>query len=198
MSVDERLRSALRDQADTFGPPVEAALERTRSRGRAARWRTAAGALVGTAAVAAAVVGTYPWLEVSGPRDTNVAVEPTATDPTTAAVPLRGGIESVVTAPDRLAGRWVLQLNGNGTMDVRPPAEFSGDVTGALFTADSSNFRTTLFQQDVCTDDGTGIYVWLRAGEGIEFDVVSDPCAARRQFFEESSWRLSTEGDPRG
>ncbi len=192
MSVDERLRSALRDQAHSFVPSVETALEDVRSQGRRPRWRSATVAVASTAAVAAAVVGAVAWLGHTGPQGAPPAGGPTsatlATDPTSAT--LEGRITADVAAPQDLAGTWTLPLNGNGSIDVEPPAGYSGSVSGALFAAYGSTFRTTLFQTDVCAGDGTGTYRWLETGDRVEFHVTSDPCAARVRFFEDSAWTV--------
>ncbi len=197
MSVDDRLRGALRDQADAFVPPVETALDRVRARG--ARWRSATAALVAAAAVAAivAIGGVWAVAELDGQDALPPAESPMAPEsPTRAAADdatsLRGPIRAEVPGPAALAGTWKLTLHGNGTMDVAPPAGYDGDVSGALFTADTASFRTTLFGRDVCRGDGTGIYSWLRVGERIEFQGVSDTCADRSAFFENSPWVVST------
>jgi hypothetical protein len=109
------------------------------------------------------------------------------------ASPLRGRITADVTEPAALAGTWTLTLNGNGTMDVEPPAGYEGGVSTALFTASSTSLRTRLFQEDLCRDDGTGFYSWLRVAERVELQEVSDTCADRSTFFENATWVVSTE-----
>ena len=203
MSVDDRLRSALRDQADSFLPSVEGALDRVHARGRAERWRSAAVAMTSSAAAVAAIIGALALLGVPGREGTTGPVEqPTAstsgTPTDTAPTPLRGSITGDIDQPGELAGRWTVRLNGNGTMDVTPPLGYAGDVSRALFTADGTSFRTTLFQADLCRGDGTGIYDWLRVGEQVEFQVVSDTCDSRSRFFEDSAWSVSTAAEPPG
>jgi hypothetical protein len=192
VSVDERLRSALRDQAQSFAPSVEAALEDVRNRGRRPRWRSATVAVASTAAAAAALAGAVAWLGHTGTQDGPPADEPSpstvAVDPTSAT--LQGRITANVAAPQDLAGTWTLPLNGNGSIDVEPPTDYPGVVSGALFSTYGSTFRTTLFQTDVCAGDGSGTYRWLETGDRIEFHVTSDPCATRVRFFEESAWTL--------
>lgn len=200
MSVDDRLRTALRDQADAFVPQVEESLDRVRARGRRERWRTSVVAVAASAAAAAAVVGAVMALDLSRPQEAPLVERPTAsaTDPVTDApeAPLRGTITSNVERPDALAGRWSLRLNGNGSIDVSPPAGFGGDLSGSAFTADGTSFRTSLFGNGLCADDGTGIYNWLQVGDRIEFQTVSDTCAARARFFGESAWAVSTDAAP--
>lgn len=203
MSVDDRLRSALREQANSFLPPVETALDRVHARGRIERWRGAAVAMMASAGAAVAIFGALAMLDGPGEDDAPPPLEqptgsPSGTATDTPQPPLRGSITGDVKQPAELAGRWTIRLNGNGTMDVTPPAGFAGVVSGALFTADSTSFRTTLFQADLCSGDGTGIYDWLRVGERIEFQVVSDTCDGRSRFFEDSAWSLSTGAGARG
>lgn len=206
MSVDERLRSAFREQAEVLTPEVDDALADVRRRGRAARRRGAALGLV-AAAAAATVVGVIAGLDLGGRGEGLPAGGPSSpaedgsrspVGPTTPTGSLRGGLDGTVTTPRELAGAWSLQLNGNATLDVSPPADYAGTVAGALFTADGSTFRTTLFGADLCAGDGTGIYRWLAVGDRVEFEVVSEPCLARSQFFEDTDWTVSTGSRPRG
>jgi hypothetical protein len=196
MSVDDRLRSALRDQADGFVPQVEESLDRVRARGRRERWRTSAVVVAAPVAAAAAVAAAVLAVDVPRQQDPLPVDRPTAsvTDSATDAppAPLRGTIIGAVERPDALAGRWSLELNGNGSLDVSPPAGFGGDLSGSAFTADGTSFRTSLFGRDLCAEDGTGIYSWLRVGDRIEFQTVSDTCAARARFLTQTAWAPST------
>lgn len=202
MSVEERLRLALQDQAVTVQPDVETALAGVHARGGAVRSRRAALAGAGVAASVAAVVGAVVWAGPFGREAGPPAGGPTRsavpTDRPPGVLPLRGVIEGAVTDPPELAGSWSLRLNGNATLDVVAPQDYPGVLAGALYTADRSSFRTTLFQSDVCSADGTGIYTWLAVGDRVEFTVVSDPCGDRARFFEESVWTVSTEQGPQG
>lgn len=204
MSVDERLRAALTEQADTVAPEVDVALDLVRDRGHAIRRRGAALGLVAAAAAAAVVAGLVGWTDLGrSPRDLPAGVPSSsapAVAPTRGANPtaLRGGLDGVVTTPAELAGRWTIRLNGNATLDVLAPEGYDGVVTGALYTADRSTFRTTVFGADLCAGEGTGIYRWLAVGERVEFEEVSDPCATRAAFFEDSVWTVSTAAGSRG
>lgn len=197
MSVDDRIRSALREQADVFDPSPEIALLSVRNSGRRARWGAAS--VAAAAAAVVVVAGVAGWNRLQPPAGTGPADQPTsASDPATTSPPLRGLVRGDVTKPPDLAGHWALRLNGNGSLDVEPPAAFAGELAGALFTADGDTFRTTLFQRDRCLGEGTGIYTWLAVGDRIAFEVVSDPCRARARFFEESDWTVSTGDLPGG
>lgn len=194
MSVEDRLRSALRDQADDFLPPVESALDSVHARGR--RRQRASITLAAAAAGAVVMGGAWTVSTLLAEDRPSPAGTPTApaspTGGTDGAVPLRGQIRADVGRPTGLAGNWTLTLNGNGTIDVEPPVRHEGHVSGALFTADTTSFRTRLFEDDRCRGDGTGLYTWLRVGPRIEFQELSDTCADRRAFFETATWVLST------
>jgi hypothetical protein len=196
MSVDDRLRDALREQADAFVPQVELALDRVRARGRLQRWRAGSVAVAASAVLVAAVAGVLVALD-SAPQPDAPPVGPATTSASGDATPppqgrLRGTMAADVDQPAALAGRWTLQLNGNGTIDVSTPKDFRGEASSPFFTADTSSFRTTLFDGGTCRGTGTGIYSWLRVADRIEFQPVSDTCVARARFFADSTWRLST------
>ena len=80
--------------------------------------------------------------------------------------------------PVRLAGRWVLELDGNGTVAVTPPDGYAGVVSGTLFTADGTSLRINLFAQDVCADLGNGEFSWTRDGGRLVLEVSDEPCDA--------------------
>ena len=196
MSVDDRLRNALRDQAKEFVPPVETSLDRVRARGE--RRRGASAALATSAAAVIAICGGWAVGGLTGGNDVPPAEPLTAPASPTgvtedSVVPLRGQISADVREPIVLFGTWTLTLNGNGTINAAPPPGYEGDLSGALFTADLASFRTTLFQADVCRGVGTGIYSWLRVRDRIEFETISDGCGDRSAFFENSTWLVSTE-----
>lgn len=202
MSVDERLLRALHAHADTVDPEVEAALAGVRSRGRTVRRARTAAVAGCVAASVAALAGAVVWMgsteEEPGPPAGDPTRSPVATSGPTVSAPLRGELVGEVVAPTPLAGTWTLRLDGNGTLGVQPPPALADGVADALFTADAVTFRTTLFQDGDCAQQGTGIYRWLAVGDRIEFEVVSDPCATRTAFLEESTWSVSTSTGARG
>jgi hypothetical protein len=93
-----------------------------------------------------------------------------------------------VVRPQRLAGRWVLELRGNGSVLVTPPDGYAGVVTGTIFTADRERLRINLFAQDVCADLGNGEYRWSRQGDRLLLTATHDPCQARTRFFSDNEW----------
>ena len=186
MSVDDRLRAGLGANATGFQPAVESGLDQVRGRGRvgpAARVGVVAG-LVATAAGVALLVVAWPDLSDRRPPATP------APSPTTA---LFGRYESDVTRPSRLSGHWELEFEGNGTLRVTPPDGYSGVVSGTLFSADASRFRTNLFAQDVCADLGNGEFSWTRSGADLALADSDEPCVERGQFLSENSWVAVSE-----
>lgn len=185
MSVDDRLRQGLGANASTFEPAVETSLDAVRRRGRrAGHARMArAGGLAAAAAAAAALVAVVVRPEVVEDRSTAPPVA--ATSPT---ADLFSRYEADVTRPRSLAGRWTLELSGNGSAIVTPPDGYAGVVSGTIFTADRERLRINLFVQDVCADVGNGEYAWSRDGDRLVLAVSNDSCEARTRFFSDNEW----------
>lgn len=180
MSVDDRLRAGLSANATAFHPAVESSLDEVRGRGRRGRSKRI-GVAAGLVAAASAVVLVVSWPDPSEqPEPSTPAPSPTSE--------LFGRYESEVTQPGRLAGHWVLEFDGNGTVVVTPPSTYAGVVSGTLFTADGTTLRTNLFAQDVCADLGNGEFSWTREGARLALAEHDEPCASRGQFFTENAW----------
>ena len=180
MSVDDRLRSGMIANATAHQPAVESSLDKVRGRGR--RGQTAR--LLMAAGSVAAVSTTVLVVAWPDPPDQSRPATP-APSPTSA---LFGRYESEVRAPAQLAGRWVLELGGNGTITVTPPTGYAGIVSGTLLSADDTTLRTNLFTQDVCEDLGNGEFRWAREGDRLTLRRSEDPCAPRRTFFTRNRW----------
>ncbi len=185
MSVDDRLRHGLGANATAFEPEVETSLDAVRRRGRrAARARLArAGGLVVAAAATAVLVAVV--VRPGVPDDRSPAPPVIAPSPT---AELFNRYEADVTRPRSLAGRWGLELTGNGSATVTPPDGYAGVVSGTIFTADRARLRINLFAQDVCADLGNGEYAWSREGDRLVLAVSNDSCAARTRFFSDNEW----------
>jgi hypothetical protein len=95
----------------------------------------------------------------------------------------------MVTAPAGLKGAWTLDLRPDGRIDVTPPHGYSGVLSGVLFSSTATEFRTTLFQEDLCAGAGVGTYEWSRTSDGITFVAVSDSCAVRNTYLSQNTWR---------
>lgn len=185
MSVDDRLRQGLGANAATFDPGVETSLDAVRRRGRrAGRARMArAGGMVVAAAAAAVLVTVVVRpvvLEDRSPAPSVSAPSPTAE--------LFSRYAADVTRPRSLAGRWAIELSGNGSAIVTPPDGYAGVVSGTIFTADRARLRINLFAQDVCAEPGNGEYVWSRDGDRLVLAVSNDSCEARTRFFSDNEW----------
>ncbi len=185
MSVDDRIRDGMIANATAHQPAVESSLDKVRERGRRAQTRRvvmAAGSVAAgsVAAVAAAVL----ILASSNAPD---RTEP-ATPAPSATSALFGRYQADVTSPDQLAGHWVLEFGGNGTITVIPPEGYAGVVSGTLLSADGTTFRTNLFEQDVCAYLGNGEFRWTREEGRLALRVGHDPCAPRRTFFTGNRW----------
>jgi hypothetical protein len=199
MSVDDRLRGGLAEQAGSYVPRVEEALDTVRRRGRRARWRatslTASAGVAAAAAVVAVVVAVTRLDPTPGPAITSPPPPSTASDPQP--VPLRGTITADVRSPAALRGSWRLELRGNGEIGVLA-APSGVEVGDAAFTADATGFRTSVFGTTACRRDGTGIYGWTLVSDRVAFTGLSDACAPRETFFTANRWSLSTDPAPGG
>ena len=185
MSVDDRLRQGLGANATAFEPEVETSLGDVRRRNRRVGQVRAArvGGLV--AAVAAVVAVVAVALPSGVPRDRPPTPSVSAPSPT---ADLFSRYTADVTRPQRLAGRWVLELRGNGSVVVTPPDGYAGVVSGTIFTADRARLRINLFAQDVCADLGNGEYLWSRKGDRLALTATHDSCQARTEFFSANEW----------
>ena len=185
MSVDDRLRQGLDANARAFEPEVETSLHDVRRRDRRARRTrmTRSGGMVVATAACAALVAVA--VRAGLPEDRPPAPSVPAPSPT---AELFSSYEADVTRPQRLAGRWGLELRGNGSVLVSPPDGYAGVVSGTLFTADRARLRINLFAQDACADLGNGEYAWTREGDRLVLAVSNDSCEARTRFFSDNEW----------
>lgn len=188
--AEDLLRAALADQANSWKPPVESSLQRVhaRERRRKLSWVVAAALML---IVSVAGVASVVTMTKSGQVAVPAARPMPSAPPSPSASALQGTVTTQVATPTRLSGRWTLILRPDGRLMVTPPADYSGVVSGELFSATDEEFRTTLFQTDVCSGTGVGVYTWARTPSGISFTAKDDDCAARRTFFSGNSW-LST------
>ena len=188
--AEDLLRAALADQANSWEPPVESSLQRVhaRERRRKLSWIVAAALML---IVSVAGVASVVTMTKSGQVAVPAARPMPSAPPSPSASALQGTVTTQVATPTRLSGRWTLILRPDGRLMVTPPADYSGVVSGELFSATDEEFRTTLFQTDVCSGTGVGVYTWARTPSGISFTAEDDDCAARRTFFSANSW-LST------
>lgn len=186
MSVEDRIRAGLAREADLVDPSVELAhVELVRRHHRRRRARVSSWTVgVATAAAAAflVVLGLDP-LESDEP--TPVA-EPSA-------VQGRYVVDVAATAESRSAGvtgRWVFVLEKDGSLQVIPPAEHRGSVSGAAYEVEGELLRTdALLQEPGCqVGEAPVAYRWRVDRDTLWLTPVGDDCPARRIVFASQPW----------
>ena len=188
MSIESRIREAFDDQATWVQPHVESSLEQAHRRhSRQRRARAAGWAAVAALLVLVAWAGVErSWVGAGRPEP--AGTEADAGRPTS----VTGTFTVEVPSSRALAGLWTVTLRPGGTMTLLAPQGYTGVLSGSLYSATASDFRTSVFQTDLCSGAGVGHYTWRRNTRGVVFSVVEDTCAARREFFGRSSWVAST------
>lgn len=184
MSTEDRLRQALADQADWVQPATESSLSRLWVRERR---RKVGRAFAVAVVLLVCLIGGAVLVGV----DDHYPVAVPVAGGTRGSASLEGTFAARVATPKALAGRWTLRLTADGNLKVTPPPSYQGLVSGELYSATADEFRTTLFQSDVCSGSRVGAYRWQTTRAGVEFSVRDDPCAARTAFFDDNTW-LST------
>jgi hypothetical protein len=190
MSVERRLREGFARNANSLDPWTEQRLEQVLGRHkRRVQFRWAASALAAVAAIAAVVM--------LGPRLVeNVIGPPEPAAPSTPTVQELSGVftttveeGSAVVRDHDLAGNWSMRLNVDGTMVVDAPAAYGGVLSAALFGATADRFRTSVFEQDLCSGQGVGIYVWSLSGGALTLTPVDDSCEGRVAVLASNTWQ---------
>jgi hypothetical protein len=193
MSLDRRLRDALRRSAAVIDPDVgrNLATVRRRTRRLVIRQRVT-NAVLATALVATAVFA-GPWMleVIRSQRDTPVATPSPSTLLGTYRTDLTGAGGQLST--ERLAGTWTLTFGGDGTVLWDPPP--GSGVTEGLprdtYQVAGTQLVTNLFQASLCRGGGVGSYTWSRSGGTLRLVVVRDGCDLRRAILTSASWRTA-------
>jgi len=189
MSFDGRLREGLDRAASPLDPDVEGSLRSVLARRRRrVRARQAALVLATAVAVAASVLGVRVGL---GARSADEA------SPADGAQQIVGRYEVVLSADDSagvspsLAGRWRMQLDTDGTVELDAPDTFRAEQNplGISYTATDSGFRTNIFYDNFCLSVGS--YTWRRTPDGLVFDLMDDGCEIRRVLLTSQRWARS-------
>ena len=196
MSIEQRLRDGLAENARSIDPFVErelgAVLARKRRRTHL-RW-----AGYGGMAAAAAVV-TVVALALIGQRQATTppaTPDTTTTTSTTTTNGLAGRYVVDVAASKQaehlnLVGRWVIVLEDDGALELVPPVGYTGIVSGLSYRIEGDRIRTNAFiDSPGCqrTADQSGLYEWHQSGGVVDFVVAHDDCAARRLIFSGQTW----------
>jgi hypothetical protein len=188
MSVEDRLRRGLADNAQSIEASTEreltAVLARNRRRTQL-RWVGYA-----TTAAVAAVVTVIAFAFVGQRQPTTPPATPER------ATALAG--RYVVDVPSskqakrlHVAGRWVIVMENDGGLAIVPPAGYTGIVSGASYRIEGDRVRTNSFiDSPGCqrTSDQSGLYEWQEAAGIVEFVAVKDACMARRIIFSGQPW----------
>jgi hypothetical protein len=190
MSFDGRLREGLDRAASPLDPDIEGSLQSVLARRRRrVHVRQAALILATAVAVAASVLGVRIGL---GARSADEASSADGTEQ------IVGGYEVTLTADDSagvlpsLVGRWEMQLNTDGTVELAAPDTFRAEQNplGISYTATESAFRTNIFYDDFC--QSLGSYSWRRTADGLVFDLMDDGCEIRRALLTSQPWTRSS------
>ena len=195
MSVDDRLRDGLARNAAAFRPDVELRLGQVRTRTLGRRPHAFSGRLWAPVAAACAVIAVVATLLVIQLHRTTQ--QPSHVLPTHGrGQSLSGRLRTMlpdtagVLRDQHLTGRWVIALAPDGTMQVTGPSRYHGVLSAALFDSTSTEFRTSLFSQDLCSGMPLGRYTWQRSGHSVQFRVADDPCSGRVAMLTEATWRI--------
>lgn len=192
MSIDQRLRRGLRPAATDPGPDTMAALDRVEQRaGRLARrTKVGVGALL-AAAVVLTIGGTVAVQRDDRPDTDQLAVDGTSTtDQRLEGTYVVDVADSPASLQEGMAGRWVVSLEPNGVLEVRPPPDYSGATLGIAYRVEGDQLRTDALVEPGCQADSSfvGTYDWALTGDTLSFTVVEDECAARRILFTGQVW----------
>lgn len=192
MSVEARLRKGLASNAEAFDPQVERRLALVVVRRR--RRRLLRRGLVVVAACSLLTVAAVVVPKLLGGDSGPVRVEVRAPAESAVGQVLTGRYATTVLAATgvvsnaSLAGRWTLTLKADGTLALQTPAAYNGVLSGALFTSTPSVFRSSVFDQDLCSGLGVASYRWTRSGSTLKFTVADDRCPGRLAIFTSATW----------
>ncbi len=187
MSIDQRLRNGLHPADPDHGLDTLAALHRVEQRAetQARTTRVVVGVLL--AAVLVAVIGVGAALQGRPDTPDVVAGEAVLVGTYVVDVP-----DSPVALRDGLVGRWVISLEADGALRLRPPSSYTGATTGAAWRVEDELLRTDALVEPGCqaANGYVGRYRWSLAGDRLTFGVVEDACDIRRILFAGSDWEV--------
>ena len=189
MSIDQRLRNGLHPADPDHGLDTLAALRRVEQRAtqRARTTRMAVGALVVAALVA--VIGVGVALQ-QGRSDTTDVVATQTSELALIGTYVVDVPDSPTSRREGLVGRWVISLEPDGALELRPPPSYTGATTGAAWRVAGDLLRTDALVEPGCQADNgyVGTYRWSLTDDLLVFDLVDDACAVRRALFTGSDW----------
>lgn len=103
--------------------------------------------------------------------------------------------QSPVAAQYGMAGRWVIELRADESIQMEPPTTFEGPTSGISYRAEGDTVVTDAFISDpLCTVSQTvepvGTYRWERTGDTLELTPMTETCDARRLLFAGQRWEV--------
>jgi hypothetical protein len=194
MSLDQRLRGALRRSASAVDPDVQRALWAVRRRTRRVVIRQrVTSSLLATALLAAVVVVGPDVLDVI--RSQRQPPITPATNPSPSA--LVGSYQADLTGVGGglgargLAGPWTLTLNGDGSILWNPPpgSGLSEGLPRDTYQVSGTTVVTNLFASRLCQSSGVGSYSWSQSGGTLRLVAVDDGCQLRQAILTSAPWR---------
>jgi hypothetical protein len=189
MSIDQRLRNGLHPVDPDGRLDTLAALRRVEQQAarQARTTRVVVGALVAAALVA--VVGVGAALQQGRP-DTPDVVATQPSEETLLGTYVVDVPESPVARRDGLVGRWVISLEPDGALELRPPATYTGATTGAAWRVEGELLRTDALVEPGCQAENgyVGTYRWSLTDDLLVFSLADDACDVRRELFTGSAW----------
>jgi hypothetical protein len=206
VSLEPRLRDALRAEAASIDPDIEGSLDTVRRRATR-RAPIPPLAFLGLAAVLVVILVVRAGTSAPLGAGPSAAPQPTVPAPSGSVpaisspggaitYPAVAGTYSLTLGPEPgvaangLAGLWTMTLEPSGVLDVTPPATFRAEgvaPTGNAFTQTGRQLRTNLFYNDYCNSIGT--YAWQRSGGQLTLTVVDDACVVRRTLLATTPWQ---------
>jgi hypothetical protein len=191
--MDERIREALRDQADLIRPDVDTHLATVLDRGRRDRRPRLGPVLV--AASAAIVILIVFQLALLHPG-------PVPGGPSSSPSPAISGDDLVgrysVTLADvgevhanGLGGTWMLELRADDVMLLTPPSTYPGGgqpLSGVVYSVSLGSLRTNLFSEQC---GSVGVYGWRHSDRGLSFIPDQDDCDLRWILLARGPWQES-------
>jgi hypothetical protein len=183
--IAERLAGL--DRADqTARADILAGLVDVTRRGRRARV-VRRRAFVAVAAVALAAVPVVSVVALGQLRDERRDLP--ASSPAAILGTYSADVTAAVAGTTGVAGRWTLDLRGDGTLGVVAPKGYTGISTGFHYSISGDRVRVDLFTQDLCTGQPVGTYTWHRDATGLHLNTVNDPCLARATLLAARTWK---------
>jgi hypothetical protein len=195
--MDDRLRTALRDDVADLEPDVEQHLAevRHRSRVRSSSLPAMATTLVVLTSALAFVLVVAPGLTAE-PSSTPAPVASTApVDPGDALVgTYRMRLADPQVADPSLVGDWVLVFDAESRVTLTAPTTFrvgsDAPSAGYAYSAREASLVTNLLGRQLGHDcAGPGFYRWVDTLDGLAFETIADTCAERRTILTSQDWK---------